>query len=189
MCLEDNNGLQRGALAYCWGNNYDGEAGVGFTDPVSLPTTPVAAGLAFLRISAGAWHSCGITSNSAAYCWGLNNRGQLGAGDSNSTASPVAYSRNESDQRNWRRVQWRPKPGGRIVMGDAEAKPSALFRANLDALSPNQLISCLEASNSKPQAASRGWTSRAIRSADALVTTSRSYAACKFIHNWGELPK
>jgi hypothetical protein len=38
-------------------------------------------------------------------------------------------------------------------------------------------------------AASRGWTSLAIRSAEARCATSRSYAAWRFIQNSGVVPK
>jgi alpha-tubulin suppressor-like RCC1 family protein len=38
----------------------------------------VGAGLVFRSVSAGLAHTCGVTTDSVAYCWGLNSSGQLG---------------------------------------------------------------------------------------------------------------
>ena len=40
----------------------------------------VAGGLSFKAVSAAGLHSCGVTTNGAAYCWGDNLRGVLGTG-------------------------------------------------------------------------------------------------------------
>lgn len=55
------------------------------TDPVSTPdrttlATMSAAPLAFRQVSAGGYHSCGVTSANRLYCWGYNASGQLGDG-------------------------------------------------------------------------------------------------------------
>jgi alpha-tubulin suppressor-like RCC1 family protein len=42
----------------------------------------VTGGLAFGTVSAGQDHTCGVTRGPAAYCWGDNQVGQLGAGTS-----------------------------------------------------------------------------------------------------------
>jgi alpha-tubulin suppressor-like RCC1 family protein len=72
--------LAAGAVAVCWGRNTQGETGTGQPDTVIPVPTPVAGGHAFLSISAGGQHSCGIASDSLAYCWGANTAGQLGDG-------------------------------------------------------------------------------------------------------------
>lgn len=66
-------GLDTAGVAYCWGLN----AAVGNTCPNISPgacsATPVAlaGGLVFTTLSTGGWHTCGLTSGGAAYCWTL----------------------------------------------------------------------------------------------------------------------
>ena len=52
--------------------------------------TPVAGGLRFRQVVAGLWHSCGVTTDGRAYCWGWNAYGQLGDGTGIRRAVPVA---------------------------------------------------------------------------------------------------
>lgn len=74
-------GVTVGGAAYCWGRGEgSGELGNGTTNGSATPV-PVAGGLSFASVSAGGWdHSCGLTSAGAAYCWGDNTAGELGAG-------------------------------------------------------------------------------------------------------------
>jgi alpha-tubulin suppressor-like RCC1 family protein len=73
--------------AYCWGYNADGQLGNGTTSFERLSPTPVAGGLSFRQISAGYYHSCGVTTDNRAYCWGRG--GNLGDGTAMSRARPV----------------------------------------------------------------------------------------------------
>ena len=52
------------------------------TAPAPGPALDVAPALAlsFRQVSAGGLHTCGVTSDDRAYCWGYNNSGQLGVG-------------------------------------------------------------------------------------------------------------
>ena len=71
-------------------NNASGAVGVAAAD-APVPE-PVLGGLTFKSISAGFSHTCAIGTNGIAYCWGDNDRGQLGTGDivPRSAPTPVA---------------------------------------------------------------------------------------------------
>ena len=81
-------GLTASGAAYCWGYNGLGQLGNNSSTNSSLPVAVAAPSggspLSFSSITAGSYHSCGVTTNGAAYCWGLNFYGQLG---NNSTAN------------------------------------------------------------------------------------------------------
>jgi alpha-tubulin suppressor-like RCC1 family protein len=61
------------------------------TDPGPLATSLSAASavLSFSQISAGKWHTCGVTTDKRAYCWGDNLNGQLGDGTTTDRARPT----------------------------------------------------------------------------------------------------
>ena len=64
-------GLTTGGVAYCWGGNENGELGDGTRTQRTRPVR-VATDLTFTSVSASAGtnHTCAITSDGAAYCWG-----------------------------------------------------------------------------------------------------------------------
>ena len=76
-CALDSSGA-----AYCWGGGALG-AGPGTPGafaPVAVDTSGVLAGKTLTQISAGFDHTCALDSAGAAFCWGDNSDGQLGAG-------------------------------------------------------------------------------------------------------------
>ncbi len=85
-------GLTPAGAAYCWGHNGFGQLGLGNT--VGPQTSPQAvvmpSGVTFGSLTAGRYHSCGLTSAGAAYCWGYNGLGQLGDGTRVDASSPQA---------------------------------------------------------------------------------------------------
>jgi len=84
-------GIATDGLAYCWGSNGHGELGLGVTSsPRVLEPTLVTVLQGFTRIRATAHNfTCALTTTTEPYCWGHNDRGQLGRGF-RSTAEPSA---------------------------------------------------------------------------------------------------
>jgi hypothetical protein len=72
-------GLTATGAAYCWGQNVDGELGDGTTTDRDEPRPVGGGGRSFVSITAGDYHTCGLTADGDAYCWGGNWNGQLGA--------------------------------------------------------------------------------------------------------------
>ena len=71
--------------AYCWGDNGNGQLGIGETDGPR-----VIGDVKFASIDAGYEHTCALTAKGAAYCWGDNEYGQLGTGDNADRSAPFA---------------------------------------------------------------------------------------------------
>ena len=79
-------------VAYCWGQGDDGMLGNGTTDGHLLPTA-VGGNLSFEGVTIGNHHTCGVVrSTDAGYCWGRNDRGQLGDGSQSSHFLPFAVA-------------------------------------------------------------------------------------------------
>lgn len=75
--------------AYCWGSNGSGKLGNGSILPSLVPTL-VQGAHEFQTVSSGRGSvSCGVTTIGEGYCWGTNDDGQLGTGDSTSSTVPV----------------------------------------------------------------------------------------------------
>ena len=94
-------GLTSTGQVYCWGSNFGQVLGAPAT--VSGSTSPVLVNspVAFVGITAGRAHACGLTAARSAYCWGLNASGQLGidnAQQSVPTPTPVF------GDRTWRNI-------------------------------------------------------------------------------------
>jgi alpha-tubulin suppressor-like RCC1 family protein len=101
-------GVTTGGAVYCWGANQYGQLGIGTTtgpetcSTVACSTAPVAVsgGFTFTTISAGGAltegsgvaHTCGVTTDGTAYCWGSNVYGQLGDGTTTPQATPTAVA-------------------------------------------------------------------------------------------------
>lgn len=82
-------GLTANGAAHCWGGNGVGQLGNGTSGNGSAVPLPVTGGLVFADLSLGSTHTCGLTTNGAAYCWGDNLRGKLGSGPGGSASSSV----------------------------------------------------------------------------------------------------
>ena len=82
--------LFKNGMVKCWGYNNEGQLGYGDTnnrgDNVgemgdSLPTVNLGTGRTAVQISAGDYHTVVLLDNGTVKCWGRNNYGQLGYGD------------------------------------------------------------------------------------------------------------
>lgn len=80
--------LTLAAVAYCWGDNFNGALG----SPGSGTALPraVSGGLQFVAIAAGGIHTCALTSGGQGYCWGANPDGRGGDGTTTSHGTPTA---------------------------------------------------------------------------------------------------
>jgi len=88
-------GITTDGTAYCWGDNDVDQVGDGTTIASRTSPVSVAGGLHVSVISAGWGHTCVVTEDAAANCWGDNRFGQLGLGDGSGvyrTAIPVAVA-------------------------------------------------------------------------------------------------
>lgn len=93
-------GVDAAGAAWCWGVNSWGQLGNGSTAAVPAPSPALVSGeLTFTSVSAGLYgysdeaintgtaaHTCGVTSEGVAYCWGVNNLGQVGNGQTSFSA-------------------------------------------------------------------------------------------------------
>jgi alpha-tubulin suppressor-like RCC1 family protein len=76
--------LTREGVTYCWGLNFTGELGQVFVAdkcdgfPCSRRPTRVETAMRFDTLSAGFGHTCALRGGRA-FCWGRNDRGQLGS--------------------------------------------------------------------------------------------------------------
>lgn len=98
---------------YCWGNNKYGQLGTSTNDgrcrttidtdgtstaycwsPQILNYGGITPGAKIIDIAIGSYNTCVLTDEASgnAYCWGLNNYGQLGNGDTTNRPTPIKVS-------------------------------------------------------------------------------------------------
>jgi alpha-tubulin suppressor-like RCC1 family protein len=78
--------------AYCWGYNRQGQAGDGSDLARHKRPVRVDGGRRYRMVSAGGLHSCGVTTDDRAFCWGLGSSGQLGNNKLVGSATPTAVA-------------------------------------------------------------------------------------------------
>ena len=94
-------GLTDDGIAYAWGAGSSGRLGDGTTVAKSSPVTMIGDITNWSQVSAGAFHSLGVTDDGVAYAWGLNQFGRLGDGTTIARSSPVTVI---GDITNWSQV-------------------------------------------------------------------------------------
>ena len=82
-------------MAYCWGRNVNYQIGTGeVTSRDSIPTV-VVGGLKYANLAGGQAHTCGVSNDGSAFCWGNNSDGQLGSDLSDPPLAPIPVSTSE----------------------------------------------------------------------------------------------
>jgi alpha-tubulin suppressor-like RCC1 family protein len=76
--------------AYCWGSNGWGQLGGGSNASQSNTPITVSTTLSFKQISTGADHSCAVTTDNKAYCWGHNDWREFASNTPAMSTTPVA---------------------------------------------------------------------------------------------------
>ena len=85
-------GITQSGAVVCWGNNAAGQLGDASAGATSSTPTLVAHTAGFTALVAGNDHTCGLTQSGAAVCWGLNTKGQLGAGRTSGAPTPATVA-------------------------------------------------------------------------------------------------
>jgi alpha-tubulin suppressor-like RCC1 family protein len=90
--VDHSCGITTTGQGYCWGRGDNGAIGDGSTSGNMLSPSAVSGGLTWTDITSGSGHSCAVAVGGAAYCWGLNNLGQLGNGTTSNSSTPTLVS-------------------------------------------------------------------------------------------------
>jgi alpha-tubulin suppressor-like RCC1 family protein len=85
--------VSTGGALTCWGSDTWGELGNGTTTGSNANTAPVPVSslTGVAEVSAGVYTTCARTGTSVS-CWGLNNDGQLGIGNTSGQTSPFSVT-------------------------------------------------------------------------------------------------
>lgn len=82
-------GLTTEGTVLCWGQGSAGRLGDGTLEGVRPTPAPVAGDERFREVTAGALHTCALTTEGEARCWGGNVHGQLGDGTTQNRLIPT----------------------------------------------------------------------------------------------------
>ena len=80
--------LDSNSYAWAWGNNQYGQLGINSNSNYRSSPVSVVNGYQWAKLSAGAFHTLGMTKSSSIFAWGRNFNGQLGDGTQNNRSTP-----------------------------------------------------------------------------------------------------
>ncbi len=75
---------------WCWGRGEVGQLGEGLTIHRSAPVPVVGMSGGVSTVALGEGHACAVKTDGSLWCWGYNDRGQLGDASTISRSTPVA---------------------------------------------------------------------------------------------------
>ena len=77
----------------CWGDNDRGQRGAGDAAPTNV-LAPVPGGPdEWVDVACGRAHTCALGADRSLWCWGANDEGQLGIGNTTDAAAPTRLER------------------------------------------------------------------------------------------------
>lgn len=82
-------GIRAGGTLWCWGMNHRGQLGLGARGPLQSTPRQVGAEGGWAEVSTGWFHTCARKQDGTLWCWGTNERGQLGLGDADPRSTPT----------------------------------------------------------------------------------------------------
>jgi alpha-tubulin suppressor-like RCC1 family protein len=81
--------LNAAGAVSCWGENNQGQLGIGSGSGNTSTPSPVEGGASYKAVATGRQFSCAVTADGAAQCWGRNAEGQLGTGNLENRTAPT----------------------------------------------------------------------------------------------------
>ena len=85
-------GIRTDGKLYCWGKSSYGRLGTSTTEDLNVPTDVAGDNQNWNSISIGYYHSCATKTGGKLYCWGKNDKGQLGLNNNDDKTVPTEVS-------------------------------------------------------------------------------------------------
>lgn len=126
--------LSEAGRVFCWGNNASGQLGDGTQVASEKPVavTGQSEGVPQLGVTAGGSHSCSWGNDSSVYCWGSNDRGQLGDGTVESKLSAVRTASGDTEKAQRPALSVSAGRDGNVALYGYATKPGQPQNASLE---------------------------------------------------------
>lgn len=87
--------LTSGGSVFVWGDNRGGQAGLGDSADPTIPTPSAIVYSGAASVASGSEYACILMQNGTLQCFGFNEQGQLGLGDTATQSSPTTVPSGE----------------------------------------------------------------------------------------------